>query len=214
MSSSSAGKFQDHYSLLGVDPKANSETIQNNYSKLAQKYHPDNPDTGDAEKFESVNLAYEVLSDPLLRREFDKLKGLDQEGAVKFSGLSFFTDLGRSVDLRMALLCVLYDRRRNRPFTPSLSLRQVESMLEATSEEMTFALWYLKQRGLVLVDDKSSLQITVEGSDLLETTRPAAEQVMPLIKPEMTAAPKKQLKETFAGGGTVLTALNNAVSRR
>jgi curved DNA-binding protein CbpA len=184
MSAPLAGKFQDHYEVLGIDAKSSTETVQQAYSKAAQKYHPNNPDTGDAEKFQAVNLAYEVLSDPMLRREFDKLKGIGEEsGAPKFTGLPFFEALGRETGLRTALLCVLYDRRRTKPFTPSLSMRHLENIISATEEEMSFALWYLKQRGLAATDDKSSLQITVEGMDFLESNRPSPEVVMRFIKP-------------------------------
>ncbi len=197
MSSSSAAKFQDHYALLNLDPKSNSETIQAAYTKLAQKYHPGNTDTGNAEKFEAVNLAYEVLSDPELRKGFDKLKGVDTGGDPKFSGLEFFEAMGRGTGLRSALLCLLYDRRRTRPFTPSLSMRHIENMLMAVPEELNFALWYLKQRSLVINDDKSSLQITVDGMDALEANRPSPELVMPFFKPGAMAAPTKEPEGTM-----------------
>jgi DnaJ-like protein len=189
MSSPVAGKYQDHYEALGVDPKSDSDTIQEAYARLAQKYHPDNGDTGDQEKFEAVNLAFEVLSDAALRRGFDLLKGVGrEEGVPKFSGLDFFDALGHETGLRTALLCVLYDRRRTKPFKPSLAMRDLENALTATIEEMGFALWYLKQRGFVVNDDKSSLQITVEGMDFLENNRPSADVVMPFIKPAALAA--------------------------
>src|SRR5208282_4118515 len=88
-------KLQDHYAVLGVDPQSVSETIQRAYAKLAQKYNSRNADTGNAEIFETLNLAYEVLSDPARRREFDKLQGVSQEGgSPKFSGVEFFDALG------------------------------------------------------------------------------------------------------------------------
>ncbi|HLH41218.1 MAG TPA: DnaJ domain-containing protein [Bryobacteraceae bacterium] len=216
MSSPLAGKFQDHYSILNVDAKATSEVIQQAYSKLAEKYRPDNPETGDFEKFESVNLAYEVLSDGNLRREFDKLKGLDQDPGFKFTGSDFFPELSRGVNLRLALLCVLYDRRRLRPFTPSLAMRQLENMLETTSDELNFALWYLKQRGLVAMDDKSSLQITVEGMDFLEANQPSPESVLPLIKADAIAAGKAPtpVKKVSNAVGSVRNALHSAALRR
>jgi len=183
MSAPLAGKFQDHYEVLGIDPKAISETIQRAYAQLAKKYHPNTPGTGDPEKFEALNLAYEVLSDPELRASFDKVKGVGhEEGPPKFSGQEFFDALGRETVLRSALLCVLYDRRHKNPYKPSISMRHIEGILEANTEEMTTALWYLKQRGLVVSDDKSSLQITVDGMDFLESHRPSPEEVMPLIK--------------------------------
>lgn len=184
MSSSSSGKFQDHYVLFGIEPHADSDTIQAAYAALAQKYHPNNPDTGNAEKFEAINIAYEVLSDPTLRASFDQLKGIDPDrGDPKFSGEEFFQGLKQATALRSALLCVLYDRRRLKSFKPSLSMRHLEGMLSATPEELNFALWYLKQRGLVVNDDKSSLAITVDGMDYLERNPPVPEDVMNLMKP-------------------------------
>jgi curved DNA-binding protein CbpA len=191
MSAPLAGKFQDHYEVLAVDPKTDLETIQSVYGGLAQKYHPNNIETGDQETFEAVNLAYEILSDPVLRKEFDKIKGIGSEESLpKFSGLDFFVSMGREAGLRSAILCVLYDRRRTNPLRPSLSMRHLEMMLGATNEELFFALWYLKQRHLVSSDDKSSLQITVEGMDFLESNRPSPEIVMPLIKPAGVGARK------------------------
>jgi hypothetical protein len=188
MSAPLAGKFTDHYEVLGVDPKAELETIQAAYAKLAQLYHPNNPETGDKAKFDAVAASYEVLCDPMLRREFDKVKGVGEEqGTPKFTGLPFFDALGRETALRTAMLCVLYDRRRMKPFTPSLSMRNLEGILIATQEELNFALWYLKQRGLVVMDDKSSLQITADGMDFLEENRPDVNTVMPLIKPAALA---------------------------
>jgi hypothetical protein len=187
MSAPLAGKFQDHYEVLEVDPKANLETIQEAYSRLANYYHPGTPETGDQEKFEAVNLAYEVLCDPMLRREFDKLKGLDAEEMPKFTGYPFFDGLSREGELRSALLCVLYDRRKTKPFTPSISVRHLEGLLDATSEELIFVLWYLKQKGYVASDDKSSLGITVAGMDYLEKNQPEPDVVMRVVRPEAIA---------------------------
>src|ERR1700721_276134 len=140
-------KFQDHYAILQVDPQAVSETIQRAYSKLAQKYNSRNADTGDVRMFAALNLAYEVLSDPARRKEFDAELGISQEGSSpKFSGVGFFDALGPDAGLRTAILCLLYDRRAPRPARGGLSMRQVEIMVEATAVELSAALWYMKQR--------------------------------------------------------------------
>ncbi len=217
MSSSVSGKFQDHYSLLGVDPRADSETIQAAYSKLAEKYHPNNRDTGDENKFEAINLAYEVLSDPTLRAGFDKLKGVDHESnKPQFSGVEFFHALEHGAVLRSAVLCILYDRRRIKSTRPSLSMRHLENMFQVTTEELNFALWYLKQRGLVINDDKSSLEISVDGMDYLERNHPSAEAVMPLLKPDalLNAQPEKPRAGETTIGAPVLNALNHARQRK
>jgi curved DNA-binding protein CbpA len=191
MSAPLAGKFQDHYAVLAVDPGADTETIQRAYARLYEKYGPDNIDTRDDEKLENVNAAYETLSNPELRKEFDKIKGVTKDsGRPMFTGVQFFDTLSREVGLRGAVLSILYDRRRKRPFTPALSMRQLENMLESTSEALNFALWYLKQRGFVGSDDKSSLQITALGMDFLEANRPNPEEVMPFIKLTAIVSPE------------------------
>src|ERR1700722_9231846 len=197
MSAPLAGKFQDHYTVLGIEPKSDSETIQRAYAKLAQKYRPSNALTGDAEMFEAVNTAYETLSDRELRSIFDNLRGVGQDVSVpKFSGVGFFDALGREAIRRAAILCVLYDRRLTKPGAPSLSMRHIETIVDATAAELSSALWYLKQRGLAASDDKSSLQITVDGMDFLETKRPPTEEIMAFIKPTalavVQALPKRE----------------------
>ncbi len=210
MSAPLAGKFQDHYAILEVEAKSDSETIQKAYAKLAKKYHPNNAETGSAEMFEAVNSAYETLSDPELRGIFDKLKGVgQQEGAPRFSGVEFFDALGREALRRAAILCVLYDRRLSKPNAPSLSMRHLEVIVEATAAELASALWYLKQRGLAASDDKSSLQITVDGMDFLESNRPVPEDVMVFIKEAAIPATQEPRRKEE----TVLATLNRALAR-
>jgi hypothetical protein len=183
--------LQDHYAILEVDPQSVSETIQRAYSKLAQRYHSRNTATGDARMFDAINLAYEVLSDPARRKEFDTRQGIGHEGASpKFSGAEFFDALGPEAGLRAAILCLLYDRRRSRPSSPGLNARQIEIMVEATAVELSAALWYLKQRVLVSSDDKSNMQITVDGMDFLVSQKPVPEDVMGFIKPAAVAVPQ------------------------
>ena len=206
MSAPAAGKFQDHYAVLEVDPKADSDEIQAAYAKLAQRYQPKSP-TADAEKFEAVNLAYEVLSDAELRTGFDKIKGVGQDqSAPKFTGLDFFDALGREALLRVALLCVLYDRRKLKPLAPSISVRHLETILDSTSDEMTSVLWYLKQRNLVRSDDKSSLHITVDGMDFVENKKPTADEVMRFIKPDAIAGSKAPQAPPITPAGAPPTA--------
>jgi curved DNA-binding protein CbpA len=210
MSTMLAGKFQDHYALLGIDPQSVSETMQRAYAALARKYHP-NSATSDPEMFDAINRAYEVLSDPVRRREFDELHHVGQDaGGPKFSGVEFFEGLGRDASLRSAILCLLYDSRRSRPSAPGMAMRTIETMVEATAVELSSALWYLKQRGLVASDDKSSLQITADGMDYLVSHKPLIEDVMAFIKPAVIpvsqTAPRRESE-------SIVTTLQRALAR-
>ena len=66
--------FIDYYKILGVDKTASEKDIKNAYRKLARKHHPDlNPnDTEANKKFQQLNEANEVLSDPEKRKKYDK----------------------------------------------------------------------------------------------------------------------------------------------
>ncbi|EFK57207.1 DnaJ C-terminal domain-containing protein [Sphingobacterium spiritivorum] len=66
--------FVDYYNILGLDKSASQDDIKKAYRKLARKYHPDlNPNDETAkQKFQEINEANEVLTDPEKRKKYDQ----------------------------------------------------------------------------------------------------------------------------------------------
>ena len=78
-------EFVDYYKILGVDKKATEKEIKSAYRKLARKHHPDlHPNDKEAKvKFQQINEANEVLSDPVKREKYDQ-HGKDWKHADEF----------------------------------------------------------------------------------------------------------------------------------
>lgn len=88
---------RDYYEVLGVSRDAGPEDLKRAYRRLAVKYHPDkNPDDRKAaeDRFKELNEAYQVLSDPERRAQYDRFghAAFEQEG-VGFGFPSGFEDI-------------------------------------------------------------------------------------------------------------------------
>ncbi len=74
---------KDYYKALGVSKTATDKEITRAYRKLAKQYHPDT-NTGKEDQFKDVSAAYEVLGDPVKRKEYDEVRSMAGPGG--FSG--------------------------------------------------------------------------------------------------------------------------------
>jgi molecular chaperone DnaJ len=76
---------KDFYKVLGVDKKANADEIKKKYRALARDLHPDKTqgDSALEEKFKAVSEAYDILSDPKKRAEYDEARSLFERGGFR-----------------------------------------------------------------------------------------------------------------------------------
>jgi curved DNA-binding protein CbpA len=162
---------QDYYELLQISPNAEPDTIHRIYRLLAQRFHPDNHETGNADRFHQVHEAYTVLSNPESRARYDvKYHQLRQDRWRLIStGAKSENDFELEQNARLTVLEALYTRRRMEPEKPTLLASDLESLSGRPREHLEFTIWYLVQRKWVTKDDQTRLQISADGVDYLET---------------------------------------------
>src|SRR5580700_5633807 len=88
--------YTDYYKILGIPKTASEEDVKKAYRKLARKLHPDlNPNDKEAnKKFQQINEANEVLSDPEKRKKYDQY-GEDWQHAEAFEKAQQAAGAGR-----------------------------------------------------------------------------------------------------------------------
>ncbi len=119
--------FIDYYEVLQISPKADLETIHRVFRMQAARYHPDNKQSGNAERFMMLSRIYETLVDPKRREQYDVRRRMREPGSIPVFGLSeFVAGIEGEVNRRLGVLALLYKRRRSNPDQPSLSLLQLE----------------------------------------------------------------------------------------
>ena len=161
---------KDYYEVLQISPNAEPDTIHRIYRLLAQRFHPDNNETGNADRFHEIHEAYTVLSNPESRARFDvKYHQLRQDRWRLIStGAQSENDFELEQNARLTLLEALYTRRRMDPERPTLFTSELESLSGRPREHLEFTVWYLVQRKWVTKDDQSRLTISADGVDYLE----------------------------------------------
>jgi curved DNA-binding protein CbpA len=164
----------DYYETLQISPNADADTIQRVFRMLAQRFHPDNKDTGNADRFRALHEAYSVLSVPDRRAQYDvHHQALRQERWRFAASVKSNDDVEIEQQVRATVLEILYARRRAEPGNPSFAPYDLQQLTGQPREHLEFTFWYLLQKKFVTRDDQSRLTITAEGVDYVEQNRGA-----------------------------------------
>jgi curved DNA-binding protein CbpA len=158
--------FVDHYETLQLSPAATLEVIERVHRILAKRYHPDNQDTGDVARFEDVQMAYETLSDPERRAQYDVRYEAHRSHEWKvFDQASAGDQREQDRMICFGILTLLYAARRDNPTCGGIGAIVLERMLGCPQEHLQFPLWYLKNKGHIQIEENGLFGITVEGVD-------------------------------------------------
>lgn len=156
--------FQDLYEILQVSPTAEADTIQRVFRLLAQRYHPDNTETGNDNIFQQLLKAYEVLHDPARRAAYDAQHRAQKKATFEvFDKNTEPQSKGAERKKREGILGALYRKRRHAPNQPGMNVRELEDVLGIPKEHMEFSLWYLKETSDVRAGDNGRFMITAQG---------------------------------------------------
>jgi curved DNA-binding protein CbpA len=166
-------EIPDYYELLEISPQATQETIHRVYRYMAARYHPDIPGTGNLEKFTQLTSAYKVLSDPNRRSEYDAQRATCQPAMQNpmSNTIDFMDQVEGDLNRRLAVLAILYYRRRIYPNSPEVSLAEIEQRMGFPRDYLDFTTWYLAKKKYITRADNSDFTLTVEGVDFIETQR-------------------------------------------
>jgi curved DNA-binding protein CbpA len=173
----------DHYEMLQVSASAEPETIHRVYRLLAQRFHPDNGETGNDSRFRLITEAYHILSDPEQRARYDIVYQAQRQERWRLVSQAAESENDFSVErqFRLTVLEVLYTRRRLEPNEPGIFTTDLEKLTGRPREHLEFTLWFLLQMKLVVKTDNSLLVITAGGVEHLEDNYQAALQAKRLL---------------------------------
>ena len=161
--------FVDYYELLQVSANADAEMIHRVYRMLAQRYHPDNPDTGDSSSFQTILRAYQTLNDPARRAEYDvRYQSQKRVRWRVFSKPVAGASMQDEKRKRAAILSTLYTKRVEAPGSAGVTLLEMEELLGIPREHLEFSLWYLRRKCHVDASNNGRYEITAEGVDASE----------------------------------------------
>ncbi len=154
----------DYYETLQVSRNADTDTIHRVFHVLAQRYHPDNRETGEDRMFRRVVEAHGVLSHAERRASYDVRLGAHDRARLKlFDSLESTQGVQAEIRKRKGILRVLYTKRLTDPGHPVMRGRDLVEMLGCPAEHLEFSLWFLRETKMIVRGDNNQFEITYHG---------------------------------------------------
>jgi hypothetical protein len=133
---------------------------------LVKRYHPDNPETANEQKFNHVVEAYRVLSDNDKRTAYDVAYEQNRAAVLQiFKDASTADSFEGDRRIFDGILSLLYTARRRDPARGGMGVIQIERLLNCPAEHLEFHTWYLEEKNWVMRLSNGQLAITAAGID-------------------------------------------------
>ena len=174
----------DYYEVLQVSRRADTEAIHRVFHVLAQRYHPDNRETGDQEMFRQVVEAHAILTNPEKRAAYDVHLAEEDKGRLRiFDSLESTQGVQAEIRKRQGILRILYARRLTDPYRPSMRARELAEMLGCPAEHLDFSFWFMREQKLIQRADNNQFEITWQGVEAFEAQEASYTKKQPLPLP-------------------------------
>jgi hypothetical protein len=161
--------FVDYYADLQINTNADFETVERIFRLLAKRYHPDNDQTGDSDRFNLVSKAFEILSDPEKRAAYDaEYENKTVKAFRSVPRAAPASGFANDQKIRDAILSIMYIARRQNVADGGVGAWRLEQLLEWPEKELEFHIWYLKEKSWIQLTDTGGYTITATGVDAVE----------------------------------------------
>jgi curved DNA-binding protein CbpA len=159
-------QLPDFYELLEISPNASAATVDRVFRYLAQRFHPDNTETGDVEKFTLIVKAHDTLRDPEKRAAYDiKHKTNSEYHWNLIEDAGEMDNFENDEIIQARVLSIMYMKRKRNIHNPGSGILELERLTGCPNEILDFHLWYLKGKGWVTRMENGLLAITADGVD-------------------------------------------------
>lgn len=222
---------KDYYSVLGVSKNASDDEIKKAYRKLAKEWHPDrNPNEEADAKFKEIGQAYEILSDPEKRQNYDRFgeAGLSGNGPHQNSTF-FYTQEIRPEDIFNQFFGARHGPMRGRPVQYNLAV-SLEDLYNGTSKKLKITRrnvqGHPEEKILELIIKpgwKAGTKITfskegdrhphIDPGDIIVVIHQAEHKDFTRVGNDLVCVKNITLKQALVGFTTVINTLDNRALR-
>jgi len=162
--------FVDYYDILQVNPNCDGKALEAAYHRLAKLYHPDHAGHSDTARFSELSEAYKILRNPSRRTKYDGhyFQRHPEREARSASTNELRFDEGPALDDaedHARILMYLYKKRRENAQDAGVVSFYLQEMLQCSHEHFEFHKWYLKEKGYIVLTERGTIAITIQGVD-------------------------------------------------
>jgi hypothetical protein len=149
----------NHQDLMRAGLAGDMVAFERLYRSLSFRFHPDNQDTGDPEVFLQIREIHRILSVATKSGPQPEFAAIGQVSAASMQP---------SKQRRIDVLRMLYERKVEDCYSCGVPQNELQATTGLPGNELQFILWYLREKGAVIVGDSQVYSISATGVDLFD----------------------------------------------